>query len=342
MYNCIIYRSSSGYLREWRQSKTKVKFVSTFFFLACTLFSFANEDIEEELPPLEKKPNRVMRNIDFLHNEIRLRFKRTALQLDRFFIDEEFEDEIDNSYIRLRPKFEMEDGEDPDFSSSLRVQIDMPRTEKKWKIFIDSFMDEIDNQFFDELDILGGDDEPEDSNTALGVQYTFLSNARKHLKVSLGPKLRDQQIKPFFRVRSRFSFDVFDEWELRLTQSFFYDEVEWGERSKAELFRPIGKDSVIRFSSTALWTETSNGLEITNAVRYRQFLSDKSAYSVTAGMNIFTRPSSYVNNYFISFDYRQRFLRDWCYLSIQPGVNFKNEDDFKPKAFLRIGLEIVF
>ena len=293
---------------------------------------------DEVSPPLSRKIS-----VDRIQSAIGNGARGLADKLDRFFSDEQIEEELQTTRVRLKPTIIWSEGGQLETLLPLRIDLALPRLENKWKIFVKSFQDDDDDEIPNELDPKddNGVDKEDDTSTFFGLQYTILSRTARHIKLSAGPKLRSNSLRFFGDARIRFQY-LTGTWITRLTQQVFFNGEEFGERTRLDFQQPIGKKNVFRSASMVMWSETSQGVDLKQTFLLRHFLSESKAAGASCEITGHTRPYLSVDTYVAALEYRQKMWRDWLYLNIKPQAKFPHETDFRFTPLLNVSLEAIF
>ena len=323
--------------------QSQLKYISIYvLFLA--LFGFlskaeAKKSIENKTLLIHQK----MTSIDRLHLAIGNGARNLANRLDRFFSDEQMEEELQTTRVRIKPTIQWSKEDKLEASVPFRIDLVLPRLENKWKIMVKSFSDKDDDQIPDETDFTdnNGDDQDEQTGTFLGLQYTPLAGIVKHVKTSVGPKFKGDSVSLFVSIRLRFQY-VAGPWTTYLTQQLFYENDELGERTSLDLHRPIGNKKVFRSESTATHSESSKGVDLRQIFLIRYFFTENIAVGILGEIAAHTRPSSVVDAYVGSFEYRQKIWKEWLYFNLKPQARYPREENFKFTPFLSISVESIF
>jgi hypothetical protein len=108
----------------------------------------------------------------------------------------------------------------------------------------------------------------------------------------------------------------------------------FGESNEIDLERPLGSQTLLRWSNSATITEKSNGWVWGTEVAILHRLSPKSAITFAGGATGPTRPSTVVGNYRVYTQYRRNFMRDWLFFELEPDVNWPRQVDGSHKTVL--------
>jgi len=284
-----------------------------------------------------------MTTVDRLHLAIGNGARSLADRLDRFFSDEQIEEEVQTTRVRLKPNIQWTEADNLDTSIPFRIDLVLPRLENKWKILVSSFRDKDDDQIPNEVDFIDNDglDQGDEISTFLGLQYTPLFEIARHIRTSLGPKFKGKSVYFFASARVRFQY-LIGPWTANLSEKVFYDNEELGERTSFDFQRPIGTQEVFRSSSSITYSETSKGVDLRQMLLLRHFFSETIAAGLSGEIAAHTRPSMVVDAYVVAFEYRQKIWRDWLYFDLNPQARFPREVDFKFTPFLSVSLETIF
>ncbi len=283
-----------------------------------------------------------MTAVDRLHLVIGNGARSLADRLDRFFSDEQIEEELQTTRVRLKPTIQWSEADNLDALIPFRIDLVLPRLKNKWKVLLSSFRDKDDDQIPDDADYIDNDGEDEDDDTGifLGLQYTALSGIARHIKTSAGPKFKGKSVRFFASARVRFQYRI-GPWTANLSEKVFYDK-EFGERTTFDFQRPIGTKEVFRSLSAITCSETSKGVDLRQVFLLRHFFSETIAAGISGEIAAHTRPSTVVDAYVLAFEYRQKIWRDWLYLDVNPQARFPREVDFEFTPFLGLSLEAIF
>ena len=282
---------------------------------------------------------------DRLHRTIGGGVREIADRIDRFFVDEHLEDEFQTSSIRVKPTVAWYESGDVDFEVPLKVRLVLPRLQRKWQFFVDSILDEDNDLDPDRIDTTRDETLPTvdaETSSTLGLQFIPFAKIRKNIRFRSGLKVRDWEIIPFVSTRYRHE-SVFKIWKARWTQKvFWFEDNGFGERTDMVWERNLGNQIQFRSTSSATWSETSEGVDLKELLVLRRFLREDRAVSLSYLITGHTRPEAIVDAHTLAVKYRQRFLRKWLFFEIEPQFRFLEEDDFELSPVLFVSNEVVF
>ncbi|NQZ66683.1 MAG: DUF481 domain-containing protein [Lentisphaeria bacterium] len=301
---------------------------------------------EDENSDTEKDDeSRSLNKVELYRGKIGNFSRRQIHRFDQFFNDENVEEETQKSYIRISPSVLISEGGSIDKRLDIDVYIHLPNLENKGRFFIQSVTEKFESDFLEDLlfddENDEGDELNKDDSITVGLQYDFIREQKMHLKLSAGPKYRDSSLQTYIKVRGRYSFKISD-WDYRLTQNIFYDDHEYGERSAIDISRLLTRKSMLRFSSAALWTESTDNVELSHSLLYRYALTQTSAISPKISMFYTTNEPVVVDHYRFAIEYRRRLRYDWCQLIVRPAIHYPRLEDYKSETTLFIELGLTF
>ncbi len=278
--------------------------------------------------------------VDRLHGMIGAGMRGLADRLDRFFTDERSLAEEQRSRLRLRPEVAWVEAGGSEASLPVNARVVLPRVEENLRLQLTSIDD-------DETDVAGGaesDDAGEtddERRTFLGLVYTSIAEQARNVSVRGGLRARDGTVKLAASLRGRYTVPL-GAWSARLTQSFFYDGDEFGERTLVDFDRPLDRATLFRTTTSATVTESSDGAELRQRLLLRRLLSAHSGVEFFFTVDGHTDPVVVADQYTIGTTYRTRVWKDWLTLSLRPELRFPRDIDFEREAALIVGLEAVF
>lgn len=266
-----------------------------------------------------------------------------ANRLDAFFGDERVDEEFQRSRLRFRAKLGWANGEGWRFSLPVRADLALPRMEERWDLFVDSMMDDdaaaagtdLSSDLSDSVDLA-------DRSASVGLRYTPVADERQHVSLSTGVKMRSGNLDPFISPRFRETVPL-DPWRMDLTQWLFWKRKEGlGERSRVDMRTLLGEKFHFVSSSTATWSESSQGVDLSQSFTVRRMLGRVSAIAGWTRADWHTRPSAIVDGYAMGVEYRRLVYGDWLFLNVSPEFRFQNEKDYELTPALNVTLEANF
>ena len=251
--------------------------------------------------------------------------------MDNFFGDPEYNLEQAESQLRLEIINEWDEEDGYETSPRLRGKVQLPKISKR----LDIVFSGEDSDFDSEEDRRNNDD-------GIALQYRLNEGRRSRYDLTLG---WSSGPRPGFKYRYQGSFDERNSY--RFIERIQY-EIDDGfiSKSQLDLNRALSPDNLIQWSNQITYGEDTDGVEWRSRVSLRQRRDTDSdrptALNYIAAVNGITSPHSFVKNYRLAILWRRQVYRDYLFLELEPGYNFrkrKNEDDRNTAASLTVRLE---
>ncbi|MEP6390119.1 MAG: hypothetical protein ABJ056_09380 [Halioglobus sp.] len=252
--------------------------------------------------------------------------------MDNFFGDPQYNLEQAESQLRLKfiNDWESEDGYQADVR--LRGKVQLPKISKRLNLVFAG----------DDSD-LDGVDELRENDDGVALQYNVKEGTRSRFDLALG---WSSGPRPGVRYRNEGSFNEQDSY--RFIERVQYDLDDGFEsKSQLDLNRALDQNNIIQWSNRVVYGEESDGVEWRSRVALRQRRnteSDKpSAFNYIASVNGVTSPQSFVKNYRLAVLWRRQIYRDYLFLELEPGYNFRkrNNADKRDTVFsMTVNIEI--
>ncbi|MEM1202126.1 MAG: hypothetical protein AAGN66_02735 [Acidobacteriota bacterium] len=253
----------------------------------------------------------------------------SAFWFDSFFGEQRFDQEVDNTFGRLVMELSHDERDGIDGRLRLKAKIALPRLENRWNAFAGRFDEE---EFVTGTETTYGSVPApfaaSDQSWLLGLGYNPLRRARSRLDVDAGIKL-DFPSNPFVRARYRHDVVLDETRALRLRQTVFWRrDRRFGTTSQGDLDIILSARRLLRWSASATITQESDGVDWVQRWTLYQALGDSNRRAIAYQAEILgesDRPVP-VERYGLRALYRQRYLRDWLYLTARTGVSWPREE----------------
>lgn len=290
---------------------------------------------------LEADPKKDVPTLDKFHKATFETFQGNVTRIDRFFADDEHDEEVleENSSFKLSLslQFKEDGGVNVSFDPSLDVRLKMPQMEKRLHLFIDNGS---------LSDLPGLDPSERDQTISSGLRGTL---SRKHislLNASAGIKWRTPPVL-FAEVKLGREFE-YGKWAFKPQQKLFWQSDDgFGEVTELNIDWDISRNWLGRSTSAAKWTEVSKGLEWEQTFRLGLLLrgvKDQPKKSIGFRASAFGHKSGagVVDRYRFSMGYRWAVYKRWLYFQITPEVEFPRSRNFSFTPSIRFGVDALF
>jgi hypothetical protein len=286
------------------------------------------EEVAEPSEELEPEANW----IDDTHAAATDRAQALTEWMDDFFGDPEYDLEQAESQLRLKIIDDWENEDGNQISLRLRGKVQLPKISQRLDII-----------FSGEDSDLDGEDELRDNNDGITLQYNLDETNKSRYDLTLG---WSSGPRPGVKYRYQGSFDERNSY--RFIERIQY-EVDDGFISKSELDlnHALNSNNILQWSNRGFYGESTDGVEWRSRIALRQRINPDSdsptALNYIASVNGITSPHSFVKNYRLAVLWRKQVYRDYMFLELEPGYNFRkrnNEDDRDDVFSFTVRIEI--
>lgn len=279
------------------------------------------------------------------HRQASDRLETLSRNVDSIFGDERIRAEATDTYLQVGGGLVIERGGLMSVEEDFSLSVDLPRTERRIKLVLES---EDDDDFFNEED--GGSSVSNDFRTSDDKDYSaalqFFIRESKRWNVSLSPGLRFRTPPdPFVRFRLRRTQDLGATWRARLTERLTgYLDRGLESRTTLDFERRTGEGQLFRLSSRILWREEfeNDNTQLSQSAGLFKRLNKRNTIAYTATFVWETKPNLHHELYIVDIRWRRRIHKEWLFLEIRPEARFDQDDHFRLDPSLTISLEILF
>jgi len=284
-----------------------------------------------------KEKYSITREVDYVHDTISRSFLYLANRIDDIFAEERFIEETNESIIQLNTLTRYVAEENPVIRFSLKGRLALPYLENRLQLIFDSAERERDIR----NDFRTTDTSTDDRSFFTGVRFLARETRRSRLSLDGGLRWRGGPV-PFARVRGRRAF-LFDPWLVRLTQSvFWFSDRGFGETTLLDFERPLDETHLFRASPSVTWAEDTRGVDVRQRISVIHLLRARRLIAAELDIQAHTHPSFEVDKYEFALRYRRPAHRDWLFVEIAPGVQFRRDNDYKMAPMITFKAEVLF
>lgn len=265
--------------------------------------------------------------------------------MDRFFGNDRNYQETNKSVVQLDLTRATGYDGDHKLDLSVRANLNLPNTEKKLHLLIESNPDQ---------NISG---EPTtNQNTAINHQVSGPQSyglalryeaAKKELKTynistDAGLKFHGIRINPFMRARSSYSIP-FATWRMKAAQSvYWFNTIGMGETTQVDLEHVLSEPMLFRATSNATWLKNQQNFDLRQDLSIFHTLNKRTALIYQASVIGVSNPQVEVTEYIAQVLYRYRLHREWVFFELNPQLVFPKANNFSPGFALTMRLEMLF
>jgi len=249
----------------------------------------------------------------------------SVFNFDNWFGDvDTLEAEIDKPWIRARVGGDWDEVDGFKFKFRWRIDVPLPVLENKLGVFIGR--DDPDNDP-DDQDYFYQEDIDDTSELNAGLRYTLRRTEHFQFSTNFGIQLK---IPPVLYVKPRLQFTYTSgKWLFRPIQYFYYyTDDGLGETTKLEMNWYLGSRFLLRSSSEAEYSNTSQGMDLSQelSIQYLNFdvrHGNNYAASLEWGTSAHTWTATQFDRYRLTLRFYHTIFRPWLRLGIAPSLNWK-------------------
>ena len=268
-----------------------------------------------------------------------------ATDIDRFFGNDRNYQESNKSVVQLDLARTTGYGGDRKLVLSARANLNLPSTEKRFHLLIESNPDQnisgeptttqntaINNQ-------VSG---PQSYGLALRYEKVKRELRALHISADAGLKFQGIRVDPFMRARSSYSIP-FDRWRMKAAESvYWFNTIGLGETTQVDLEHVVSEPVLFRATSNATWLKDTHNFDLRQDFSLYQTLNDRTALLYQASAIGVSKPQVELTEYVAQILYRYRLHRQWVFFELNPQLIFPKVNNFSSSFALTMRLEMLF
>jgi hypothetical protein len=273
-------------------------------------------------------------------------------RLDRFFGDDEFDVTRKGSRLDLLLPTTFYDNGKTTTGLNFRAQIDLPRTNHRWKIVLTSFEDSL-------YDDQSGQTTPnnpntastaisgeEDQTTSLGARYMLFTKKNSFSHLDFGLKFTDLiDPNPFGRFRTRFKSELSNKLSSRTTNDVYLERARGGALDTEQVFDyQLQSKQLLRSQTSGVWWhERGDYLLNQKGIWYKTINPHRvRAYYISGNWQIDNENANFTD-VSVGMNWREKLYKEWLFGEIEPKAIWREDDNFQtPDLSLMLKLEMRF
>ncbi|WP_417566258.1 hypothetical protein [Marinobacter sp.] len=246
------------------------------------------------------------------------------------------------SYLRIGFATESEYGDIAQFEPEARFRLDIPTTEEKLRLVIESESEDLIP--LDERQRDRQLTEPDRSDTQATGALRYLTEVGDAINFSndVGVRLR---LPPdaFWRATAEKRWRLDDKWVLNAQQRFYYFHQDgWGERTWIGAGRPVWNGWYFQSSSELEWVHRNRKFAAAQIFNVRKRVNNRLIVTPRLGVLGESQPSWRTTSAFGDLTFRYRLHSNWLYAELIPALEFPREEGFKDQASVVFRIEMFF
>ena len=305
--------------------------------LAAALAAWPAVSAEPDIESLKPPPG----IIDAGHAGASDRVRRLGAWIDRFFTDEEYEAELNESWARLRLDSFAEQYEGVDVGARVRLYLKLPGLNERFRVEILSDAEDQDIQGSAGDGVGPPPADVADNSITAALSYFFSNKERRSVSARLGLDFDGLTPDPYVGARYRERVPLGEDTNFRFVERVrLYTLNGLESRTSLQLAHSLEQDRLFRTSLDGTWREdedffyslgfsVSQPLDETSAIRYELVNSFK------------TSPHN-LDRVTLRVRYRRQIWREWLTFEVAPQVAVPRDRDYQPVLGIFLRLEATF
>jgi hypothetical protein len=273
----------------------------------------------------------------FIEKKLTTPEERSSDLLDRFYGPRHVDDQGNESHVRVSPQVEIdEDGFEYDVKFDVRLKL--PRSGSRLQVIANNLAeDDVPLQDFRTLREEEAEDRDEGRDGIAGLRFLLIEKMESRVSLDTGLKFEPEPV-PRIRLRGLLGWKL-GPYEIEPSQSLFWQSDDgFGERTQLRVIRVLSSRTVVRSTTAATWSETSDGVELGQSFGGYTLWNPRTVLFAKAGISGHDSSSTTVDKYAVRVGWRRRLQRDWLTFAVEPGLEFRREDGFDAAPL--IGFEL--
>ncbi|PSU36077.1 hypothetical protein [Photobacterium lutimaris] len=247
------------------------------------------------------------------------------------------------SYLRLKLKSRYTHRDHLDLDASVKLKLDLPHTEKNWKLILDTDPDDFDRLEDKQRGISNGSDGSL-SGAVGGVQLQGQQWGKWRTNLDLGLKIK-LPLDPFARADLRRIDRLSHTWTSRIKQEiFYYDSKGPGALTSVNFYFSSQEDpsTILKLSSSAQYLDTDDNWEFVQQAEIFDRIGQDNLLQYSLGISADSTPNYSITNSWISLAWKHRLYSDWLYMTLTPELDFQDRYQYKVNPGIMLEIELFF
>ena len=324
---------------------TLFPYTTLFRSLSCPGRAETNDDTENDCPgpaiAVQKNEASVFHFLDAPQKNISTGLEWLSKRIDVFFANENIYNESTGSYARLSATTIFRDGGKKSFLGDLNVRVELPHTQKKLNLIIETDADK---------NLANRPNQPSQPtpNQALssatyyaGVEKKLAAKSAWDIHTSTGIKVHFP-LDPFIRLRMSREV-LFQKWKFHFTETLFHFHSRGnGHDATMEWDHALSKTDLFRIHTSGTWWDDTDTYDLNQSLTFFHEFTERRALSYSISVFGTNKPIMEADTYLLDIHYRQLLHKDWLFYEINPQVLYQKINEFRPEHSLSLKLEMIF
>lgn len=280
-----------------------------------------------------------------LHDRLSRWVNSTSRSIDGYFGTDDHLHTSNKSYLRISQEFEWEEGQGISFDPGIRFRLDLPTTEERLRLIIESDPEESRGTLAEQGSHRLRHDQQNPGDSVIGLARLSGKDWAQHwdTRFSAGVKFR-LPLDPYLRWDAERLWDLGDgPWQLASENRLsWFNSDGYFARSRWDVGRPLSDTRHLRFVTNFQWQEDEDTLEFSEMLAVDKVLNRRSAIRYAAVVVGSSASSPRIDDYYLHALYRRNLHREILYADVIPELHFHRDTNFDPRWGLTLRLEMYF
>ncbi|EHA17185.1 MULTISPECIES: hypothetical protein [unclassified Halomonas] len=269
----------------------------------------------------------------------------TSRRIDGFFGTDDHMQTKNESYLRFGQEIDWMEGDGTRGDTSLRYRIDLPTSEERLRLVIESDPEESQGTLEEQGSGRLANDQRDRRSSTLGLDWLESRDKRENWSNRVGAGIRLRlPLDPYVRFTSERLWQLGEgPWQLESNNrvSWFNNE-GYSARTRWDIGRQLSERRHLRFISTVQWREEEDKLEYSEIAEINHRINRRSAlrYSAIAIGESASNPR--MTNYYLQTRYRRDIHKGILFADVIPELHFQRDVSYDPRWAMTLRLEMYF
>ncbi|MBB3332678.1 hypothetical protein BDK63_003578 [Halomonas campaniensis] len=283
--------------------------------------------------------------IDPFHESVSRWVDTSSRRIDGFFGTTDALTVESDSFLRLSQAWRWREGESLDQDLGVRFRLDLPTTEERLRLIIETEPEETRGTLAEQDDQLADERISGVESLRIGLNRLSRRDRTERWNTQVGAGIRVRlPLDPFARVISQRLWTLNDgPWQLESDNRLsWFNKDGYSARTRWDLGRPLDEQRHLRFITNVQWREEVDKLEFSEAAELNRRLNRRSALRYTAAVLGESGSRPRIEDSYLEVRYRRDVHRGILFLDVAPALHFPREVDYDSRWEVNLRLEMYF
>lgn len=269
----------------------------------------------------------------------------TSRRIDSFFGTTDALTVDTDSYLRLTMGGEWREGDGFEDDWGARFRLDLPTTEERLRLVIESEPEETRGTLADQDPALPDDRPDRLESLRIGLNRLGQRDKTQQWNTQVGAGIRVRlPLDPYARVITQRLWTLNDgPWQLESDNRLsWFNNDGYSARTRWDLGRPLDENRHLRFITNVQWREEVDFLEYSEAVELNHRLNRRTVLRHTLAVLGESGSRPRMADAFLQTRYRRDVHKGILFLDVAPALHFPHEHGHDPRWQLNLRLEMYF